>query len=61
MVAGVSVEKLNEHTNHDTIVRCMPNIAVSVGEGMTSYFSSADVSTEQISSVEQLLRAGGRQ
>ena len=59
MAAGIPLEALSKASGKP-IVRIMPNMPVSVGEGMTALAVSSDVSEERIAAVCALLEASGK-
>ena len=60
MAAGVSVEELRQDTEGCCpIIRILPNIPVSVGEGVTFYTGSEDLREEQLSGFLALLKHAG--
>lgn len=60
MAAGVSLAQLRELTRgRCPIIRILPNIAVSVGEGVIFYTGSEDLSQEQMDGFLHLLRFSG--
>ena len=40
MLAGVSVDKLQSSLNTDRVIRCMPNLPIKVGRGVTGWIAS---------------------
>ena len=60
MAAGVSLSRLRELTGQRCpIIRILPNIPVSVGEGVTFYTGSEDVTREQLAGFLHILRFSG--
>lgn len=61
MAAGVPIARIRELAGKDyPIIRIMPNMPVSVGEGMILYDVSADVTQEQINGFLQCMRYAGK-
>ena len=59
MAVGISLDTLSGACGKPA-VRIMPNMPVSVGEGMTAIAASSDVSEERIAAVCAILEASGR-
>ncbi|EPF25813.1 pyrroline-5-carboxylate reductase [Treponema socranskii subsp. paredis ATCC 35535] len=59
MAAGVPLEALSKASGKPA-VRIMPNMPVSVGEGMIALAASGDVSEERVAAVCALLEASGK-
>ena len=47
IVAGASIEKISAGLGHNRVVRSMPNTPAQIGEGITVWTASAEVSEEQ--------------
>ena len=60
VVAGAKIETMAEELLHASIVRTMPNTPAQIGEGVTAWTGSADVSEEQESQVCAMLEALGK-
>ena len=62
IAAGYALSSIKEHVGKDTaIVRVMPNLAATVGESMSGWIKSPEVSQEQTSIVTQILQAIGKE
>jgi pyrroline-5-carboxylate reductase len=61
IVAGASLEKLSRGLGHSIIVRSMPNTPAQIGEGITVWTASSDVSAEQQEMARQILLALGEE
>lgn len=60
IMAGVSIATLGELlSGHRQLIRCMPNMASQIGQGMSVYFSTLAVSEADRASVHSLLSATG--
>ncbi|RMG44896.1 MAG: pyrroline-5-carboxylate reductase [Candidatus Dadabacteria bacterium] len=60
IMAGCSVSYISEKLNgHTKIVRCMPNLAAQISEGVTVFFAPDAVSTDEKKLVKKLLDAAG--
>ena len=59
IVAGAKIENIANELLHGSIVRAMPNTPAQIGEGMTAWTSSAEVSEEQEGQVRSMLEALG--
>jgi pyrroline-5-carboxylate reductase len=61
IIAGVSVEKLSRGLGHNLVVRSMPNTPAQIGEGITVWTASQNVSAEQHEMAAQILQALGEE
>ena len=60
IAAGVRIEALSRWLDgHRKIVRCMPNTPALIGAGITGLFAAPEVTPEERSSAEAILRAVG--
>jgi pyrroline-5-carboxylate reductase len=59
VVAGAKIETIAEELLHASIVRTMPNTPSQIGEGVTAWTASAEVSEEQERQVCAMLEALG--
>ncbi len=59
IIAGATMDSLAMNLNHRSIVRAMPNTPAQVGEGMTVWTHSSDVTPEQHALGQQILSALG--
>ncbi|TDQ31248.1 pyrroline-5-carboxylate reductase [Zeaxanthinibacter enoshimensis] len=60
IMAGVTIQGMQEATGITKIVRAMPNLPAKVGQGITSYVSSPEVSRIELFTVEGLLASTGK-
>lgn len=58
MAAGISIEKIKEFAGDFPVIRIMPNLPVSVGEGMILY-DSRDVKSTEIKSFLAVMKHAG--
>jgi pyrroline-5-carboxylate reductase len=61
IVAGASIKKIAAGLKHQAIVRSMPNTPGQIGQGITVWTASPEVSDEQRQMAEQILGALGEQ
>src|SRR5512143_1076606 len=61
IVAGASIRKLAAGLKHKSIVRSMPNTPGQIGQGITVWTASPEVSDEQREMAQQILGALGQQ
>jgi pyrroline-5-carboxylate reductase len=61
IMAGVRIERLCSTLNHPMVIRVMPNTPAMVGEGMSLWTATDDVSEEARENVRTLLAALGRE
>lgn len=60
ILGGTPLVKLAETLGTARVIRVMPNLPVTVGEGISCYTSYPDISTQDIDTVERLLAASGK-
>lgn len=60
LMAGVTIEAIQEGLGVEKVVRAMPNLPASVGIGMTTFTASEEVSRLELATVEKLLDTTGR-
>ena len=60
IMAGVTIETIQHGLEATKVVRAMPNLPALVGQGMTSFIGSDDVSRIELAAIEQLLDTTGR-
>jgi pyrroline-5-carboxylate reductase len=61
IVAGASIEKIARFLDHARIVRSMPNTPAQIGEGITVWTASPEVTEEQKTITRQMLGALGQE
>ena len=61
IIAGARIETLRNGINHKAIVRSMPNTPAQIGEGVTVWTATPEVSTAQKKLAGEILGAMGRQ
>jgi len=61
IVAGASIEKLSRGLGHQVVVRSMPNTPAQIGEGITVWTASPEVSQVQLDMTRTILGALGEQ
>lgn len=59
IVAGASIKKISTGVKHKSVVRSMPNTPGQIGEGITVWTASKDVTTEQQDVARSILGALG--
>jgi pyrroline-5-carboxylate reductase len=60
IMAGVTIETIQNALGIRKVVRAMPNLPAQVGKGLTSFTASDEVSRLELSTVESLLDTTGR-
>jgi len=60
IMAGITVQQMEEALNHHAIVRAMPNTPSQIGVGMTAFTASEEITLRQLRLVEKLFGATGR-
>ncbi|HKR13315.1 MAG TPA: pyrroline-5-carboxylate reductase [Pyrinomonadaceae bacterium] len=61
IIAGARIETIAKDLAHSTIVRAMPNTPAQIGEGITVWVATPEVSDEQRQRIQILLGALGRE
>ncbi len=61
IVAGARIELMTQGLGHTAIVRSMPNTPAQVGEGMTVWTATPEVTDSQRRQAQSILQALGRQ
>ncbi len=61
IVAGARIGTIADGAGHAAVVRCMPNTPAQVGEGMTVWTATPEVSRQQREQAQAILRALGRE
>lgn len=59
IVAGASLELLSKGLDHACVVRAMPNTPAQIGQGITVWMATPDVTPEQVKLIKQILSALG--
>ncbi len=60
IMAGVSIDTMQEGLGLPKVVRAMPNLPAQVGKGLTTFTASDEVSRLELSTVESILDTTGR-
>jgi len=60
ILAGTSMERLQNCFDKEAIIRAMPNTPAAIGQGITAYSSGKDVTEAQKKQAEKLLEAAGQ-
>jgi len=61
IVAGATIEKIQNGSGHDVIVRSMPNTPAQIGKGITVWTASPGVSQRQLEMTGRILGALGEE
>ena len=61
IVAGASLDSLCQSLNHPSIVRAMPNMPAQIGQGMTVWTATAEVSPKQREIAQAILGTLGEE
>ncbi len=61
IMAGVKIETIRNGLNHNLIVRVMPNTPAQIGEGMSVWTATAEVTGQQREWASSILEAMGKQ
>ncbi len=60
MLAGITTDRIKELLGDYPVIRIMPNLPVSVGEGMILYTATSDVNKEKLDGFLSLMKASGK-
>ena len=60
IMAGITISKLMDTLNHRFIIRAMPNTPSQIGQGMTAFTASDDITIGQLRKIEKLFNTTGR-
>ncbi len=60
VMAGMTMETIQQGLNIDKVIRCMPNLPASIQLGMTTYVGSKEVSKESLDLVGSILKSTGK-
>lgn len=60
IMAGVTIESMQQGLGIKKVVRAMPNLPAQVGKGLTTFTASDDVSRLELATVKNLLDTTGR-
>ncbi|KYG73825.1 MULTISPECIES: pyrroline-5-carboxylate reductase [Roseivirga] len=60
IMAGVTIETIQQGLGIKKVVRAMPNLPAQVGKGMTSYLAAPEISRIELWMVEDLLNSTGK-
>jgi len=60
IMAGVTIQSMQDGLDIRKVVRAMPNLPAQVGKGLTSFTASDDVSRLELSTVQSLLDTTGK-
>ena len=61
IVAGASISMIRKQLGNGSIVRVMPNSPAQIGEGITVWTATADISKPQLEQAKTLLQALGKE
>ena len=61
IIAGKTISTLRDGLSHNRIVRSMPNTSAQIGEGVTVWTATGEVTTTQKKQAERILGAMGKQ
>lgn len=60
IMAGITLQRLQDSLSHRTVVRAMPNSPAQIGMGITAYTTAHDLNMRQVITVERVLNSTGR-
>lgn len=61
IIAGARIEALHKGLGHNSIIRVMPNTPAQIGEGMSVWTATAEVTGEQRKQAKDILGAMGKE
>jgi len=59
IMAGLSIQQMVEELKHTAIVRVMPNTPAQIGEGVSVYFPTESVTSEQCEFTQTIFQSSG--
>ncbi len=60
IMAGITINIIQEALDHKSIIRAMPNTPAMLGMGITAYTATPEVNGNQLHKIENLINATGR-
>lgn len=60
IMAGISIQKIQEVLAHPLVIRAMPNTPALLGMGMTAFAAAKEIEVSSLRRVENLINATGR-
>lgn len=60
VMAGISIQKIQQLLQHNNVVRAMPNSPTLIGMGITGYTAAEGISFHQLIQIERLINSTGR-
>ncbi|MGY5350974.1 pyrroline-5-carboxylate reductase [Wenyingzhuangia sp. IMCC45533] len=60
VMAGMTIETIQQGLDIDKVIRCMPNLPASIQLGMTTYVGSSEVSKESLDLIGSILKSTGK-
>jgi pyrroline-5-carboxylate reductase len=60
IMAGITIERIQNDLNHKLVVRAMPNTPAMLGMGITGFTAAEGISFAKLSKIENLINATGR-
>jgi pyrroline-5-carboxylate reductase len=60
IMAGITIERIQNDLNHKLVVRAMPNTPAMLGMGITGFTAAEGISFGKLSKIENLINATGR-
>ena len=60
VMAGMTIETIQQGLGIDKVIRCMPNLPASIQLGMTTYVGSKEVAKENLDLVGTILKSTGK-
>lgn len=60
VMAGVKIESIAALTGATQVIRCMPNMASSIGMGMTVFTTSGNIAIDDLMTIQNLLNTTGK-
>ncbi|MDP3975325.1 MAG: pyrroline-5-carboxylate reductase [bacterium] len=59
IMAGISIRNIQDQLGHKKVIRSMPNTPAMIGEGVTAWIASEEISAEEKKTVQELLESTG--
>lgn len=60
VMAGISIEKIQNELNLGKVVRSMPNISTQIGQGVTVFSASTEIDRKELFIIQNLINTTGK-
>ncbi len=60
VMAGISIERIQNELNVEKVVRSMPNISTQIGQGVTVFSASTEIDRKELFIIQNLINTTGK-